>query len=654
MANRCIYEFDRFRLDPAEHLLLCDGTPVSLTRKAFQVLLVLVRKEGRLVDKSELLAAVWGDTFVEEANLSVTISMLRKALKDNRSENRFIETVARQGYRFLPDVRRISIQEAEAALPDSDDDTVLAEPAVVLPLRLPVEQSWKRFALPGVVAVALCLAGAVSLAFYNARPRGSKAQDLAFRSMAVMPFEVTGIDRTDTHIGVAIADDLISRFAGTDRIDVRPASFLAKYGSGGSPAIISREQKVDAVLSGVITMQNGQAHVAAKVYSSGGDSLWSGTYNEPISKISLLEDQIEQQVVKAVFPDRDHLVRTKGSSHDPGAFQLYQEGRYFWNKRTEKGFRRSIECFQQAVLKDPGYADAYAGLADSYTLLASYGVEPAQQAYPNAKASAEKALQLDDSLAEAHTSLGMVALYYEWDWNKADREFRRAIDLNPNYELAHTWDALYYSAMGQTPQALQQALRAQELDPLSLMANVELGRVYYWNRQYDKAVTTYRHALELDPYFARAHTRLGMALAAQKDYPNAVNEFREASKLSNPDPYLDGLTGYAEALGGNQKVARKVLADLTERSHHEYVPSFSVALLCIGLGDKSGAMDWLERAYEDRSAYMVYAKVDPLLDPLRADPRFIQLMKRMGLQESRVSIDTAALAVPRSSEGYLQ
>jgi Flp pilus assembly protein TadD len=244
-----------------------------------------------------------------------------------------------------------------------------------------------------------------------------------------------------------------------------------------------------------------------------------------------------------------------------------------------------------------------------------------------------KALQLDDGLAEAHTSLGMVALYYEWDWRQAGQQFRRAIDLNPNYPQAHAWDSLYFGAMGEVPQALQQALWAQQLDPLSLVMNMDLGSVYYWSRQYDEAVNTYRYAISLDPYFARAHSRLGMVLAVQRDYPGAIHEFEEARKLSGPDPYIDGLIGYAQALSGNQKAARRLLAKLTERSHHEYVPAFSLALLCLGLGDRARAMDWFERAYQDRSTYMIYAKVDPLLDPLRSDQRFVSLLEQMDLKE---------------------
>lgn len=538
MADRNIYEFDDFRLDPTEHLLLCAGNPVQLPSKVFRVLLVLVRNAGHLVEKSSLIAEVWGDTFVEESNLSVTISMLRKVLRDDRGEKRFIETITKQGYRFLPEVRTISPSEDEI-----NEEFAVEHFAVPLPVPSP---AWK--------------------------PPAKR-----------IPVGYLGL--SSVLIGLTLISGIVFAFHPT----------------------APKREKSDAKL-GALT----------------------------------------------VVPNLHDMPHAKLATHIPEAHELYMEGRYFWNKRTEKGFRRSIECFQRAVLKDPSYADAYAGLADSYTLLASYGVEPSQLAYPHAKASAERALQLDDSLAEAHTSLGMVALYYEWDWRQADREFNRAIALNPNYPLAHLWDALYFSAMGENPQALQQAMLAQKLDPLSVMVNVELGRVYYWNRQYDKAVSNFRYAIELDPYFARAHTRLGMALAAQNDYAGAVYEFEQAGKLSSPDPYLDGLIGYAEALGGNRKLATKMLADLTDRSRHEYVPSFSMALLCLGLGDRDAAMGWVEKAYDDRSAFMVYAKVDPLLDTLRADQRFVALMKRMDLQEPRTGQESVSALRPDSIQADLR
>jgi len=636
-----IYEFGRFQLNPSEHLLLCDNEPVPVTAKAFQTLLVLVRNCGHLVDKSELVNVVWGETFVEEGNLAVTISILRKVLGDDRNAHKYIETVSKQGYRFLPVVNKV-----RAAPPPTDSLPVDEEIPNDLP-SFPKDVSAPdaviasaRTQSKGYVWLVASLAaiGIISIValYILSSIRSSRNLGRTIHSIAVLPFEMQGSDAASSHIGMGIADDLIRRLGGTDHIEVRPADAVVKYASVKiDAAAIAQEQKVDALLTGTINNSDGKIHITARLLSSNGKTLWHGDFEKPFAQMADLEDQIEVQVVRTLYPDRKPLIQPKQVSRDPAAYQLYTEGRYFWNKRTETGFRHSIECFQQALLRDPGYADAYAGLADSYTLLASYGVEPTQEAYPNAKAAALRALQLDDSLAEAHTSLGMVALYYEWDWPKADREFRRAIELNPNYAQAHIWDALYFVAMGQPDQALQQALRAQELDPVSLMAHVELGRVYYRNRQYDKAVASLKHALELDPYFARAHTSLGMVWTAQKNYPEAIRESQEASRLSDPDPYLDGLTGYAEAMGGNTKTARRMLSDLIERSRHQYVPAFSVALVYIGLGDRNQAMDWLEKAYQDRSTYMVYSKVDPLLDPVRSDPRFVALMFRMALQDGR-------------------
>lgn len=318
-------------------------------------------------------------------------------------------------------------------------------------------------------------------------------------------------------------------------------------------------------------------------------------------------------------------------TRDPKAYELYLEGRYLWNKRSEEGLRRSIDYFQRATDEDQQYAQAYAGLADAYGLLGLLGVEPNREAYSGAKEAALKALRLDDSLAEAHASLGMIAFNYEWDWPQAEREFRRSIALNPNYPVAHDWYALHLAAMGRNQEAIDETLRAEELDPLSFIVNTHVGRVNYLARRYDWAVDAYRKVIDLDPEFERARMRLGMVYAAQRDFGGAIREFQEARRLSAPDPsYLDGLLGYAEGLSGDKAGARKLLSELTERSRRQYVPAYSMALVCIGLGDRDSALGWLEHAYGNHSTYMVYIKMDPLLDPLRTDPRFDQLLHKMG------------------------
>jgi tetratricopeptide (TPR) repeat protein len=309
--------------------------------------------------------------------------------------------------------------------------------------------------------------------------------------------------------------------------------------------------------------------------------------------------------------------------------QLYVEGRFFWNKRTEAGLLRSIQCFQQATLKDPQYAVAYAGLADSYALLASYGVESAQQAHPIAKAAALRALALDPSLAEANTSLGMIFFFYEWNWRKAEQQFQRSLTLDPKYPFAHTWYAVGLAANNRCEEGIAHVQIARELDDLSLIINTEVGRVYYLCRQYNKAIDAFRRAIDLDPHFARAHSRLGMTYAAQHDFRQAICEFNKAEQLTGNDPYLDGLLGYCHASIGEDIVARDILNKLLQERQDRFVPAYSIALICVGLLDHERAMEWLTRAYEDRSTYLVFAKTDPLLDPVHSDEAFVSLLKLM-------------------------
>jgi len=402
------------------------------------------------------------------------------------------------------------------------------------------------------------------------------------------------------------------------------------------PLAIGHDQKVDAILVGNIETQPDRVRVTAQlVRVADGALLWAERFEDTPQQMFALDQDVEERVAQSMLV-RLSAETTKNLTPphipDSKAYQLYVEGRYFWNKRTDEGLRRSIEYFQRATIEDQHYALAFAGLADSYTLLASYGVESAKQAYPNAKAAALKALELDPSLAEAHTSLGMVSFYYEWNWPQAEEEFRRSIKLNPNYPLAHTWYALDLAAMGRQEESITQMRRAADLDDLSLSINTELGRVYYWNHQYDRAIAAYRKAIDLDPQFARAHTRLGITYAAQRHFADAISEFKQARSLSGPDPYLDGLVGFAQAFSGNAGAAKKLLEELTERSQHEYVPAFSMALICIGLGERDLAFEWLAKSYQDRSTYMVWVKADPLLDSIRSDPRFTALLNQMGLQ----------------------
>jgi tetratricopeptide (TPR) repeat protein len=360
--------------------------------------------------------------------------------------------------------------------------------------------------------------------------------------------------------------------------------------------------------------------------------LWAETIDEHPQRIFALEDGLVKSIAKwmSVHVAGETQVRLpRPDTTSPQAHRWYLEGRYFWNKRTEEGLRRSIECFQKATAEDSEYALAYAGLADSHVMLGTYGAGPTFQSHPVAKASALKALQLDDSLAEPHASLGIVYFYYAWDLAKAELEFQRAIELNSNYALAHSWYALTLAAMGRHDEALTQVRRAQELDPLSLQINTVAGRILYFDRQFHDSIDAYRKVIDLDPRYARAHTRLGISYAATGAFEDAVREFEESQRLSFLDPYLAGHLGHALALSGNADKARSMFEDLTQRSG-EYVHASSAALILLGLGKFEEALEWLAKAYQTRCSDMVYAKTEPLLDPLRSDPRFDALLARFG------------------------
>jgi DNA-binding winged helix-turn-helix (wHTH) protein/Flp pilus assembly protein TadD len=575
--GRHLYEFDLFQVDPEERLLRREGRPIHLTSKAFETLLVLIRSSGHLIEKSELLSAVWAHSFVEEGNLAVAISMLRKALGDDGKAHRYIQTVTRRGYRFLANVREVVETEASLGVPVAPTNT-----------------------------------------------------------LAVLPFRSGNSDAANEYLRLGLTDAIIEKLAGTGQIIVRPTSAVLKYADSLiDPPAAGREQRVDAVLVGNVEAFPDRVRVNVQLINvSDGSLLYSDTFEEGSQRIFFLQDEVARGVAQSILmrlAQGKNDRQTRRDTMNSKAYQLCLEGRYFWNKRTEEGLRRGIEYFQQATTEDPQCALAYAGLADSYVLLDSFGVEPALHAYPLAKAAALKALDFDDSLAEPHASLGMVYFYYEWKWPEAEREFQRAIALNSNYILGHSWYALNLGAMGRYDEAFEQVHCAQQLDPLSLEINTVVGRILYFSRQYDQSINAYRKAIDLNPYYARAHTRLGMAYAAIGAFGNAIREFEESQRLSGPDPNLEGLLGYAQARSGNTGKARRLLRDLIQHPRRGHVPAFSMALIWIGFGERDQALECLAKSYQDRSTDLVYSKTEPLLDPVRSDPRFAALLQEMRL-----------------------
>jgi DNA-binding winged helix-turn-helix (wHTH) protein/tetratricopeptide (TPR) repeat protein len=626
--SRVAYEFDRFRVDPVERQVLCSGEAVPLTSKAFDILLLLIRRRGRLVRKSEIMDTIWADSFVGEHNLVVTISRLRKVLTNGNGERKCIETVAKEGYRFVGKVFEVAMSETEVEVSVPPIQSPLAVPEV-FPLPRPF---FSAVYITGALVLTCLLA--ITIVFIQSRKHVVTTGEI--RSLAVLPLRPLNVDAAHAYFSFGIADAIIAKLVSNGQMIVRPTSAVLKYvDSASSPLQVGREQKVDAVLSGSVETLPNKVRVSIQIVRvSDGALLGTDTFEEGTQQILEVEDKVAERVSKSMsvhFPKITSAPAVLKDTNNAEAHELYLKGRYFWSTRTGDGLRRSIEYLQQATTKDPQYARAYAGLADSYVLLATYGVESPQKAYPAARGAALNALRLDDSLAEAHASLGMIAFYYGWNWSESEHEFQQALALNPNDAGAESWYSLNLTAMGRVEEAMDLVQRAKEIDPLSPEINVVLGRLYYSSRQYEKATDVYRKVIELNPNFARAHMRLGMTYMAQRDFGDAIHEFEEAKRLAPADPYADGLLGCAEALSGNTAAAHKFLEGLTLRSRDQYVPAFSIALIYIGLGEHDRSLDWLERAYQDRSAYMVYAKTDPMLDPLRSDPQFISLLHRMRL-----------------------
>ncbi len=478
-------------------------------------------------------------------------------------------------------------------------------------------------------AVAVCGAAV--------RPRRSGK---VFDSLAVLPFANASGDPDTEYLSDGITESIINALSQLPKLRVMAASTVFRYqGREVDPQAVGRDLNVGAVLTGKV-IQRGESLIIRTelVDVRDGWQLWGEQYNRQLGSILAVQEGIANEISEKL---RLRLTReekkrlTKQFTGNTSAYQLYLKGRYYWNKRTEEGLKRSIDYFHEAVALDPNYALAYAGLADSYTLSAAYGKTPQQEAMAKARTAAVKALEIDDTLADAHASLAFVKFRFDWDWLVAEREFKRALELNPGHASARHWYALYLATMGRFDEAVGEGKRAQELDPLSLIINTGLGRLFHFARQYDQAIKQLQKTLELDPNFAQAHFDLAMAYAQKGIYEESIAEFQRALTLSGGRTAIAAVLGYTYAASGKTGKAQKVLDKLKEQLKREDFSScdiaVEIALVNVGLGEKDQAMEWLNKAYEERSGLLVYLKAESMFDSLRADPRFQDLVRRVGL-----------------------
>ncbi len=577
MRDERILEFDGFTVDFGSRLLLRGDRPVALTPKAFDTLAALLQNPGEVLAKEDLLARVWPDAFVEEGILTQNIYTLRKALQEAGGARTYIETIPRRGYRFAG----------------------------------PVSERGERGGAPRPEAVA------------------------RVASLAVLPFEPLAGNPDDAYLGLGLADSLITRLSNLRRIAVRPTSAVRRYlGVEREPAAVGRLLQVDAVLDGTIRRSGDWLRITVQLVNVRDDApSWATQLNARSTDLFALEDSISQELAEELKlrlspEERDRLTRS-ATSH-PEAYDAYLRGRYFWNRRTFEGLSKGIDLFRRAIELDPGFALAYAGLADCRVLLPLHGAVLPRDVFPQAIAAAERALEPDDSLAEAQTSLAYARFMYERRWEEAERGFRRALELSPGYATAHQWYSFLLAALCRHGEAIAQARQARALDPLSLVINADLGMVLCFARD-PAAEAQLRQTLELDPAFAYARWELGVALQQQGRLDEAITELRLASSMAPDNPVTQAVLGQALARAGQTGEARKILAILEERATREPVEASLFGFLWAGLGERDRAIDCLEEACDQGSRFVAFLATWSIYDPLRDHPRWPGLLRRAGL-----------------------
>jgi len=486
-----------------------------------------------------------------------------------------------------------------------------------------------RASVAAVIAIFLLITTlGIAYSFFNTKAR-------AIDSLAVLPFVNSTADPNSEYLSDGITESIIYSTSKLPRLRVIPSSSVFRFkGKGIDPQIAGHELGVTAVMTGRVNQHGDDLLISAELIAVRDNSLlWGQQYTRKLADLLTVQEEIAREIserLRTRLTIEEQKQFSKRYTGDVQAYQLYLKGRYYWNKRTRDGYKKATEQFEQAIEKDPSYALAYAGIADCYNVLSSYGIASPRESIPKGEAAARRALEIDGDLAEAHTSLAYVKYQYEWDWAGGESEFRRALELNPNYSTAHQWYALELAGMGRMTDALREINRAQELDPLSLIANVNAGWIFYHARQYDRALEQIRKSLDMDPTFARGHWAISEPLEQQQKYQEATTELEKARQIDET-PIMLALLGHLYAVTGKTSDARRIVTQLNALSKQAYLDPYFLAEIHTALGDRDQAFQELEKAYEQRSSWLVWLKVEPKFDSLRDDARYTSLLKRIGL-----------------------
>ncbi len=613
--------FEGYHVDLQTGELRKNGAKVRLSGQPFQILALLLEKPGELITREELRARLWPDeVFVDfDHSVNAAVNKLREALCDSTDDVRFIETLPKRGYRFIGSIETADgpATQQVAAIPHA--------PALPPPPKgLNRPHIKRKYA---VAMTAILLAGLLTgLYVYSRRERRPSSSIVPpIQSVAVLPLvNLTG-NPDQEYFADAMTEALTTELGklSTLRVISRTSAMRYKQTKKGVPEI-ARELNVDAVVEGAVQRSGDRVAITAQlVYAPADRLLWAQSYEHDLRDVLSMQREVAEHIAyelqAKIVP---HDSRPTAHKVNPEAYKNYLLGRYAWEARSRESLFRALTYFQRAIDEDPNFALAYAGEAEACVPLVGMGLMPPREYIEKASAAATKALALDDSLAEAHTALG-ATFVNQYRWQDAEREYKRAIELNPNYATAHLWYGFLLEALGQQSANLAERKLANELDPLNFTASGAVGDAYFYLGEYDQAIAEYKRALELNPEFSMNHAGLGEAYIAKRMYAEAITEFTKAGALEK--------LGYAYALSGNKVKAREILKRLNEESKSHYVSPESQALVLTGLGKNEEAISWLEKG-ERENAAMHHLNVDPAFAPLRSNPRFQQLLQRIGFR----------------------
>jgi TolB-like protein/DNA-binding winged helix-turn-helix (wHTH) protein/Tfp pilus assembly protein PilF len=615
------------------------GLRIRVQQQPLKLLEILLKHPGEVVTREELRSRVWpNESFGDfDQALNIAIGKLRSALGDSAESPLFIETLPKRGYRFIADVSvldtdvRPKRQEPVAGdLPATDPEHKIQGIGLAVAHQ---RRLWpKRW-----IIVALALVIIVSLSIFSVwRFRSRPPAPAGIRSIAVLPLDNLSGDDSQNYFADGMTDELITDLAQISALRVISRTSVMVYKGARKPLPqIARELNVDAVVEGSVLRSGEQVRITAQLIEASTDKpLWSQSYEGELRDTLVLQNRVASAIADQIrinLTPREQAALKNVKALNPEAYESYLKGRYFWNKRTADGLKAALAYFNQAIEEDPKYAQAYSGLADTYALLGDwqYGVMSFKEALPKAKAAAIKALELDNSLSEAHTSLGYSLRAFDWDFDSAGKEFQRAIELNPGYATAHHWNAMSLGLLGRPKEALVEMRKAENLDPLSLIINADLAEFLLLTHSYDESVEQGRKIVEMDSTFAIGHKQLGDAYLLKQMDKEAVAELQKAVRLSGGSPICVADLARAYVASGKVNEAMKLLSDLKKSSNASFTNAPQIAMIYASAGDNDQALHWLERAYEERFNPSILLRSG--FDPLRSDPRFEELMRRIGL-----------------------